>query len=175
MAETRAAISLKSFLETTAPGGDVTTIPGLGGKTYQSGAVQFAGPDITLFCDFEQCNGFRLFKDISEPNLEAGVVKQAFVSYRCKNCSAKTKVSTHPNNLPIPYVRLNPIANGISAGIAASSPPSANTACAESLGHAPPPKTLAVRAGPKTCQPPPTPKTPKTRAPIADFFFENLA
>jgi hypothetical protein len=98
MAETRAAISLKSFLETTAPGGDVTTIPGLGGKTYQSGAVQFAGPDITLFCDFEQCNGFRLFKDISEPNLEAGVVKQAFVSYRCKNCSAKTKVSTHPTS-----------------------------------------------------------------------------
>ena len=102
MAETRAAISLKSFLETTAPGGDVTTIPGLGGKTYQSGAVQFAGPDITLFCDFEQCNGFRLFKDISEPNLEAGVVKQAFVSYRCKNCSAKTKVSTHPTTSPSP-------------------------------------------------------------------------
>jgi len=27
----------------------------------------------------------------------------------------------------------------------------------------------------KPVNPPPTPKTPKTRAPIADFFFENLA
>ena len=90
--ENNQAKTLKSFLESVAPGGEITTVPDLGTGITSGGSIKFSSPDITLFCESEHCNGPRLFQDVSQPHLDVGRSKLAFVTYRCKNCTSKTKV-----------------------------------------------------------------------------------
>lgn len=92
--QAQASIPLREFYESVPPGKFFGVSDLLTNKQYSSSGKQFAylsKPEITLFCEHEQCGGYRQFKTDATVMLNPTERKLVFVTYSCKNCSSINK------------------------------------------------------------------------------------
>lgn len=94
MADAKAAenaISMKEFLEDTPPG-TTKSVSDLIYYDSQAGQLLLTLPKLSLHCETsELCDGPRQFQYQTKVNVSRGVLREAFVSYICQNCTASRK------------------------------------------------------------------------------------
>lgn len=78
-----------------SPPNEITLIRHLGIKKISQGfsTIKLYLPELKLFCNHEDCNGYRFFecRDYSQ-GLKAGKFVNIFLEYRCKNCDSEPKL-----------------------------------------------------------------------------------
>src|SRR5581483_5298308 len=79
-------ISFRSFLESTPPDTYVDVID----IAFTRGAPrQINAPDVTIYCDSESCQGFRLFR-AAENLYPSSEWTFKFLKYVCRNCGSRS-------------------------------------------------------------------------------------
>src|SRR5882724_10724399 len=86
-------ITVKEFFETVSPGRNMA-VKALSEKKLGTHGVSYSFllPVLELHCTTESCNGVRFFEPLEQEWLKPEHLTRHFITFRCRNCKASTKV-----------------------------------------------------------------------------------
>ena len=84
--------TVREFFEAVPPSKHATVMDMRAKQSSYDSTEHLNLPEILLFCEHENCNGERLFKNTNTITLQEDKNTNTYVYYRCKNCGVTARV-----------------------------------------------------------------------------------